>query len=132
MNDFLESIIKRDPAAKTKLSIILTYPGAKALTSKYGFFSESPIPSGTYEGVDAVNTVAVGAQWFTSAKEDTDLIYKITKALWNKESRKLMDVGHAKGKTITPEVIILSPLLRFSTIVLCSLAFFCCGLIKKK
>ena len=77
--------------------------GAKALTSKYGFFSESPIPSGTYEGVDAVNTVAVGAQWFTSAKEDTDLIYKITKALWNKESRKLMDVGHAKGKTITPD-----------------------------
>ena len=77
--------------------------GAKALTSKYGFFSESPIPSGTYEGVDTVNTVAVGAQWFTSAKEDTDLIYKITKALWNKESRKLMDVGHAKGKTITPD-----------------------------
>ncbi len=77
--------------------------GAKALTSKYGFFSESPIPSGTYEGVDSVNTVAVGAQWFTSAKEDTDLIYKITKALWNKESRKLMDVGHAKGKTITPD-----------------------------
>ena len=77
--------------------------GAKALTSKYGFFSESPIPSGTYEGVDAVNTVAVGAQWFTSAKEDSDLIYKITKALWNKESRKLMDVGHAKGKTITPD-----------------------------
>ena len=45
--------------------------GAKALTSKYGFFSESPIPSGTYEGVDQVNTVAVGAQWFTSAKEDS-------------------------------------------------------------
>ena len=30
MNEFLESIIKRDPAAKSKLSIILTYPGAKA------------------------------------------------------------------------------------------------------
>ena len=77
--------------------------GANALTSKYGFFSESPIPSGTYEGVDQVNTVAVGAQWFTSAKEDSELIYQITKALWNKESRKLMDVGHAKGKTITPD-----------------------------
>ena len=71
--------------------------GAKTLTSKYGFFSQSPIPSGTYEGVDEVNTVAVGAQWFTSAKEDNELIYQITKALWNKESRKLMDVGHAKG-----------------------------------
>ena len=31
MNDFLESIIKRDPAAKSKLSIILTYPGGKAV-----------------------------------------------------------------------------------------------------
>ena len=30
------------------------------------------------------------------------LIYNITKALWNDESRKLLDVGHAKGKTITP------------------------------
>ena len=31
MNEYLESIIKRDPAAKSKLSIILTYPGAKAV-----------------------------------------------------------------------------------------------------
>ena len=31
MNEFLDSIIKRDPAAKSKLSIILTYPGAKAV-----------------------------------------------------------------------------------------------------
>ena len=31
MNEFLESIIKRDPAAKSKLSNILTYPGAKAV-----------------------------------------------------------------------------------------------------
>ena len=31
MNEFLESIIKRDPAAKSKLGIVLTYPGAKAV-----------------------------------------------------------------------------------------------------
>ena len=31
MNDFLQSIIDRDPAAKSKLSIILTYPGVKAV-----------------------------------------------------------------------------------------------------
>ena len=31
MNDFLESIIKRDPAARSKLSLILTYPGVKAV-----------------------------------------------------------------------------------------------------
>ena len=31
MNDFLQSIIDRDPAAKSKLSLILTYPGIKAI-----------------------------------------------------------------------------------------------------
>ena len=31
MNEFLESIINRDPAARSKLSVILTYPGAKAV-----------------------------------------------------------------------------------------------------
>ena len=96
------AIVELASAVDVKL-VPIDGAGAKALTSKYGFFSQSPIPSGTYEGVDEVNTVAVGAQWFTSAKEDNELIYQITKALWNKESRKLMDVGHAKGKTITPE-----------------------------
>ena len=31
MNEFLESVIKRDPAAKSKLSVILSYPGVKAI-----------------------------------------------------------------------------------------------------
>ena len=31
MNNFLESIINRDPAAKSKLGVILTYPGVKAV-----------------------------------------------------------------------------------------------------
>ena len=31
MNSFLESIINRDPAAKSKLSVVLTYPGVKAV-----------------------------------------------------------------------------------------------------
>ena len=31
MSDFLQSIIDRDPAAKSKVSLILTYPGVKAI-----------------------------------------------------------------------------------------------------
>ena len=31
MTEFLQSIINRDPAAKSKLSLILTYPGVKAV-----------------------------------------------------------------------------------------------------
>ena len=31
MNEYLDSIIKRDPAAKSKISLLLTYPGVKAV-----------------------------------------------------------------------------------------------------
>jgi len=95
------SLVELASATDIKL-VPIDGDGAASLTEKYGFFAASDIPSGTYEGVEGVTTVAVGAQWFTSAKEDDDLIYAITKALWNDESRKLLDVGHAKGKTITP------------------------------
>jgi len=96
------SLVELASAADIKL-VPIEGAGAEALTEKYGFFAQSDIPAGTYEGVGATPTVAVGAQWFTSAKEDDDLIYEITKALWNDNSRKLLDVGHAKGKTITAE-----------------------------
>lgn len=96
------SLVELASAADIKL-VPISGEGAEALTDKYGFFASSEIPAGTYEGVDATTTVAVGAQWFTSANEDEELIYNITKALWNDESRKLLDVGHAKGKTITAE-----------------------------
>jgi hypothetical protein len=96
------ALVELESAAEIKL-VPIDGAGADALTEKYGFFASSDIPEGTYEGVAGTTTVAVGAQWFTSAKEDEELVYKITKALWNKESRKLLDVGHAKGKTITAE-----------------------------
>ena len=43
MNEYLQSIIDRDPAAKSKLSIILTYPGVKAvfLHKFSNFFSKA-------------------------------------------------------------------------------------------
>ncbi|WP_299211393.1 TAXI family TRAP transporter solute-binding subunit [uncultured Tateyamaria sp.] len=91
-------------ASATDIALVpISGAGADTLTEKYGFFAQSDIPAGTYEGIDAVSTVSVGAQWFTSANEDEELIYNITKALWNDESRRLLDVGHAKGAAITPD-----------------------------
>lgn len=77
--------------------------GAAGLTEEFGFFSVSDIPDGAYEGVAATTTVAVGAQWITSADEDEELIYNITAALWNDNTRTLLDVGHAKGSSINKE-----------------------------
>jgi TRAP transporter TAXI family solute receptor len=96
------AIVELASAVKIKL-VPIDGAGAAALTEKYGFFSASDIPEGAYEGVPATTTVAVGAQWITSAKEDDALIYEITKALWNEKTRVLLDVGHAKGKSITTE-----------------------------
>jgi TRAP transporter TAXI family solute receptor len=68
------------------------------------YYVESLIPAGVYENIDYdVPTVAVNGQLITSADQPDDLIYEITKALWNDNTRKLLDKGHAKGKDIRPE-----------------------------
>jgi len=65
------------------------------------YYYDAAIKAGTYEGqTEDVNTVGVGAQWVVSADVPEDLVYEITKALWNDSSRALFDTGHAKGKDI--------------------------------
>lgn len=82
----------------------ITCDDAPAICEEYGFFAEDTVPGGTYEGnADDVKTLAVGAQWVTSADQPEELIYGITKALWNDNTRKQLDAGHAKGKSITKE-----------------------------
>ncbi len=64
----------------------------------------SKIPANVYEGVDyEVKTPAVSALLVVSSDLSEELVYGITKALWNSNTRKLLDSGHAKGKQITPE-----------------------------
>lgn len=76
----------------------------KAIHKILPYYTQSKIPAGTYEGVDYdVNTVAVNGILVTSADQSEELIYQITKALWNDSTRKLLDNGHSKGKVIRPE-----------------------------
>jgi len=68
------------------------------------YYGQSTIPAGTYAGIDyEVNTIAVNGILVTSIDQDEELIYQITKALWNKNTRRLLDTGHAKGKVIREE-----------------------------
>ncbi len=76
-------------------------PEIDKMRAQYTFFAPDLIPGNTYKGVAEVKTLAVGAQWVTSDKQDANLIYEVTKALWNANTRKLLDSGHAKGKSIT-------------------------------
>jgi hypothetical protein len=81
----------------------VTGPEIDKMLGEFRFFARDTIPANTYKGVGEVRTLAVGAQWVTSDKQDANLIYEITKAMWNSNSRKLLDTGHAKGKVITRE-----------------------------
>jgi TRAP transporter TAXI family solute receptor len=78
-------------------------PQADALRKSNPFFAVDHIPAGTYKDTAAVETLAVGAQWVTSAKADNETVYQITEALFSDATQKTLQAGHAKGKYITKE-----------------------------
>ena len=75
-------------------------PEAEKLLADYRFFASETVPAGTYKDVAAAKTISVNAIWVTSIKVDAELIYGVTRALWNANTRKLLDAGHARGKAI--------------------------------
>lgn len=81
----------------------LTGPQAEALRKSNPYLAVDTIAAGTYKDVPAVQTMAMGAQWVTSAKADTQTVYQITKALYGKAAQDALAAGHAKGKFITKE-----------------------------
>ncbi|WP_407664095.1 TAXI family TRAP transporter solute-binding subunit [Microvirga alba] len=86
--------------------IPLAGPEAEALLKKYTFFAADEIPANTYKNVGAVKTLAVGAQWVTSAKVPDAVVYEIAKALCSDKTRAALDAGHAKGKFIRKETVL--------------------------
>jgi len=84
----------------------------KAINKIIPYYVESLIPAGTYENITYdVPTVAVNGQLITGSNQPDDLIYDITKALWNKNTRKLLDKGHSKGKAIQLETALKGVLI---------------------
>ncbi len=80
---------------------------AQKIIADYSFFSADVIPEGTYKDVPRTQTLAVGAQWITSAKVSDATVYAVTKALWSDKTRAALDAGHAKGKLIRKETALL-------------------------
>lgn len=91
-------------AADTGLRLLpIDGPEAKRLVSKYQYFSRDTIPDDVYPGVAGTLTLSVGAQWLVSSSVDNELVYRITETLWNQSTRKLLDTGHRKARSITLE-----------------------------
>jgi TRAP transporter TAXI family solute receptor len=84
----------------------------KAINGIIPYYVESMIPAGGYENIKHdTPTLAVNGQFVTSIDQPADLIYGITKALWSKKTRGLLDKGHAKGKAIRLETALKGVLI---------------------
>jgi TRAP transporter TAXI family solute receptor len=83
--------IKILPIEDTMLSI---------LTGKYPFLSSAVIPANSYKGVTKdVKTAAVNAVLIAHPKLSTDVVYNLTKALF--ENQAELAAAHAKGKVLS-------------------------------
>ncbi|MGM0826892.1 MAG: TAXI family TRAP transporter solute-binding subunit [Bacillota bacterium] len=88
-------------AATEDITIVPVESGKiSELIEKYPYYSEDDIPSGTYSKVDeAVTTVAVRAMLVTNADISEDVIYDVTKAIFENTD----SITHAKGELIKAE-----------------------------
>jgi hypothetical protein len=74
----------------------------KKLSEKYKFYVQHTIPAGTYKGQDEdVKTVAVLAMLVTREDIPEDVIYKVTKAIF--EHRDVLVSAHKRAEDITLE-----------------------------
>ena len=78
---------------------------AAQLIQKYPFYTKFPVPGGTYKGQGSdVQTVAVKATFIVSPKVKEDVVYQLTKALF--ENKAQIEAAHVKGKEISPSYAI--------------------------
>lgn len=74
-------------------------PEANSICAKYGFYTKTVIPGGTYKGTDSdTAALAIKCTIVVNSKLDEDTVYKMTKALFD----NVVELGqaHAKGKEV--------------------------------
>jgi TRAP transporter TAXI family solute receptor len=93
----------QDIAAMNPVSLVsLSDETISNLIEKYPFYVEYTIPANTYNGqTEDVKTVAVLACLATNAEASEDVIYNITKALY--ENQPELATAHAKGAELKLE-----------------------------
>jgi TRAP transporter TAXI family solute receptor len=106
-------------ATQTGVQLVAIEPEmVKKLIELYPFYAPVTIPAGTYPGVDKdVPTITTMAQWVVDAKVSDDVVYQLTRALWEKgkfvlrksegqaadapSGAEIMAQAHEKGKDVT-------------------------------
>ena len=74
--------------------------GRKRLLSRVPSLSAARIAASAYSGPRAVETVSVRALWVVNSAEPDDVVYAVTRALFNPANRGLLDQSHPSAKLI--------------------------------
>ncbi len=88
-------------AISTKIMLVpVDEAKIKDLTKRYPFYSRIVIPKGTYKDqAKDVATITTMAQWVCGAEVPDEVVYKLTKALWETGAAKMAN-AHAQGKNV--------------------------------
>ncbi|WP_226530902.1 TAXI family TRAP transporter solute-binding subunit [Metabacillus niabensis] len=71
----------------------------QALIDQYPYYAQDTVAAGTYKIEEDVTTVAVKAMLVVTKDLDEELVYEMTKSLFENTDK----ITHAKGELITPE-----------------------------
>ena len=78
---------------------------ADKICAKYGYYTKTVIPGGTYKGTDEdCGALAIMATLAVSSKLDEQTVYDMTKALFSNLTE--LGNGHAKGKEVSAKTAI--------------------------
>ena len=78
---------------------------AKKICEKYGYYTQTTIPGGTYKGTDDdTPALAIKATLAVSSKLDEQTVYEMTKALF--ENLNELATAHAKGKEVSAKAAV--------------------------
>ena len=78
---------------------------ADKICAKYGYYTKTVIPGGTYKGTDEdIGALAIMATLAVSSKLDEQTVYDMTKALFSNLTE--LGNGHAKGKEVSAKTAI--------------------------
>lgn len=73
---------------------------AAQLVKRLPHFTESRIEADVYDGVPVTQSLGVGAQWLVRGDLKPELVHAITTALWNDQTRSMLDNGHPRGRSV--------------------------------
>jgi TRAP transporter TAXI family solute receptor len=92
-------------AAATPIRLVpVSDEGLDKLKKRYPFFTRTTIPADAYPGLDAETpTLGLNALWIAAAEVPEQVVYEITKSLWNEPTRKFLATRHIMGRRIALE-----------------------------